>query len=448
MPCFSDPGFSAHPGAPGRSGSRRGLDPSRLLVVEHTLANGLNVRLLPEPGLPTITYYTFFKVGSRNERPGITGISHLFEHMMFNGSARFGPKEFDRLLEARGGTSNAYTSSDVTAYYEDFDRDALELVVDLESDRMRALTIDDECLKREREVVKEERRYRVDNDLGGMMDELLDATAFVAHSYHWPVVGWMGDLDAITKAQCIEYFRAYYAPNNAVMVLVGDLEPEPTLRLIEEHYHSIPAGPPLPGVVQAEPEQHGERYVKIRHAAQAPALALAYKAVEARHADAAALDLVQTVLSIGEGARLSRVLVRKKEVATSALAYFDWRIDPSTFKVSLELPPEGDPARALQALDEEVVKLQTGPLPAAELERAKNLLRGQTLRALATHNGKAHALGEHEVLHGSWRALFQTLERYEQVTADDVRAAARRYLVPERRSVVELVPVGEAVSER
>ncbi len=423
--------------------SPRGLDPSRFPVVERTLANGLKVRLLPERGLPTITYYTFFTVGSRNERPGITGISHLFEHMMFNGSARYGPKEFDRQLEARGGYSNAYTSTDMTAYYEDFDKDALAMVVDLESDRMRALTIDDESLLREREVVKEERRFRVDNELGGMMDELLDATAYLAHPYHWPVIGWMGDVEAITKAQCLAYFRTYYAPSNAVVVAVGDLEPEETFALIERHYGDIPGGPAVPRVVQAEPEQKGERYAKIRHPAQAPALALAYQAVAASHADAPVLDVLQAALSMGEGARLTRELVRKQEVATNVGAYFEWRVDPGTFKVSMELPPAASPAKALGALDLELAKLHEAPLSELELQRAKNLLRGQTLRSLATHNGKAHALGEHELLHGSWRALFEMLGKYEKVSAGDVQAVARKYLLPERRSVVELVPALE-----
>src|ERR671934_325789 len=217
-------------------------------VQEHALPNGLQIRLLPDRGLPIATLYSFFRVGSRNERPGITGISHLFEHMMFNGSKKYGPKEFDRRLEASGGTSNAYTSNDLTAYYEDFASEALSLVLDLESDRMGSLIIDDDSLARERDVVKEERRFRADNELDGMMDEALSALTFQAHPYRWPVVGWMTDLNRITRADCERYFRSYYAPNNCTLVLVGDFEPENALKRIEKLYGNVRRGDPLPPV--------------------------------------------------------------------------------------------------------------------------------------------------------------------------------------------------------
>src|ERR1700694_4512292 len=196
------------------------LDPKDFPVEERSLPNGLQIRFLRDPSLPVATLYSFFRVGSRNERPGITGISHLFEHMMFNGSRKYGPKEFDRRLESAGGSSNAYTSSHLTLYHEEFAAEALPLVLDLEADRMAALTIDDDSLAREREVVKEERRFRTDNDLDGMMDEALGALAFLAPPYRWPIVGWMSDLNRITRADCESYFRTYYAPNNCTLVLV------------------------------------------------------------------------------------------------------------------------------------------------------------------------------------------------------------------------------------
>lgn len=428
---------------PAAAAAPRPLDPSRFPLEERELPNGLKVRLLRDPSVPTVTYYTFFRVGSRNERPGITGISHLFEHMMFNGSAKYGPKEFDRQLESRGGHSNAFTSTDMTAYYDEFDKDALPLVVDLESDRMRALSLNDTSLASEREVVKEERRFRVDNDVGGLMDEQLDALAWQAHPYRWPVIGWMGDIESISREQCEAFFRTYYAPNNAVLYVVGDIDVEETFRLISAAYGSIPSGPPVPPVPPHEPDQRGERRSKVHFPAQVPMLAIAYKAVAASHADAAALDVIQAILSIGEGARLERRLVRQKEAATSVAAYFEWREDAGLFKMILELPPNGRPDKALAALDEELQRLHDEPVPAAELRRAQNILRGQVLRSLGTSSGKAHAFGEHELLLGSWTALFATLERYEAVTPERVREVARRYLRPQRRSVVELVPTPE-----
>src|SRR5437763_7197151 len=222
------------------------LDPRDFPVEEHELPNGLQIRLLQERSLPVATLYSFFRVGSRNERPGITGISHLFEHMMFNGSKKYGPEQFDRRLESAGGSSNAYTSNDLTAYYEDFASDALPLVLDLEADRMASLTIDDTSLAREREVVKEERRFRTDNDIDGMLDEAMGALAFQAHPYRWPVIGWMSDIEAITRQDCEAYFRSWYAPDNCSLVLVGDFEPDAAMREIERLYGGIAPGEPLP----------------------------------------------------------------------------------------------------------------------------------------------------------------------------------------------------------
>lgn len=425
--------------ASGSAGSAS-LRAANFPVVEHTLPNGLQVRLLKDSTVPTVSYYTFYKVGSRNERPGLTGISHLFEHMMFNGTEKYGPKEFDRQLESRGGYSNAYTSSDVTAYYEDFDREALSLVVDLESDRMHALQIVPEVLESEREVVKEERRFRVDNDIGGMMDEELDSLAWSAHPYTWPVIGWMSDLDRISREDCLDFFARYYAPNNALIVVVGDIDVQQTLGLIEEAYGGIPAGPPIPEVPNDEPEQRGQRWSQIHHPAQSPVLALGYKAVAAAHPDAVALDILQVVLAVGEGSRLQRRLVREKELLTQVWGMFEWRIDDALFKFGLDLPPGGDVHQALVEFDKVIEDLQNHPISEKEVQRARNMIRGQSLRLLGTNNGIAHALGEHEFLFSSWKSLFETLERYEAVSAEDVQRVAQTYLTPKRRSVVELVP--------
>ena len=179
-----------------------------------------------------MSYYTFFQVGSRNERPGLTGISHLFEHMMFNGAAKYGPKEFDRVLESQGGTSNAYTSNDMTVYYEDFTSEALETVIDLESDRMRSLSVTPVTLEQERQVVKEERRLRTDNSIFGLMEEQLETLVFQAHPYRWPVIGWMDDIERIGREDCLDFLRSWYAPSNATIYAVGDLDPDETMALI------------------------------------------------------------------------------------------------------------------------------------------------------------------------------------------------------------------------
>ena len=409
-------------------------------VEERRLGNGLQIRLLPDRSLPVCTLYSFFRVGSRNERPGITGISHLFEHMMFNGSKKHGPKEFDRRLEAAGGTSNAYTSNDLTAYYEDFASEALPLVLDLEADRMASLLIDDASLDRERDVVKEERRFRTDNDIDGMLDEALGALAFLAHPYRWPVIGWMSDIEAITREECERYFRTYYAPNNCTLVLVGDFEPAAALREIERLYGGISAGDGLPRIATGEPRQKGERRAVIRYPSQAPAMLAGFRGPSGRDPDSLVLDLIEAALSAGEGARLKRALVYEQELCVDAHVYFAWRMDPGLFEISLKLNPGVDPDRAEGALWAELARVSDEVMSDRELDRAKNLVRSQLLRSLSTTNGRAHTVGQMEVMLGSWRAMLDLPDRYAAIAAADVQRVARKTFPPHRRNVVTLIP--------
>jgi zinc protease len=409
-------------------------------VEERHLANGLQIRLLPDRSLPVCTLYSFFRVGSRNERPGITGISHLFEHMMFNGSKKYGPKEFDRRLEAAGGTSNAYTSNDLTAYYEDFASEALPLVLDLEADRMASLLIDDVSLARERDVVKEERRFRTDNDIDGMLDEALGALAFLAHPYRWPVIGWMSDIEAITREDCESYFRTYYAPNNCTLVLVGDFEPAAAFREIERLYGGISPDDGLPKVATGEPLQKGERRAVIRYPSQAPAMLAGFRGPSGRDPDSLALDLIEAALSAGEGARLKRALVYEQELCVDAHVYFAWRMDPGLFEIALKLNPGVDPDRAEGSLWAELTRVCDEVMSERELDRAKNLVRSQLLRSLSTTNGRAHTVGQMEVMLGTWRAMLDLPDRYAAITAADVQRVARKTFPPHRRNVVTLIP--------
>ena len=412
-------------------------------VVEATLSNGLRVRLMPERTAPTISYCTVFQVGSRNEKVGLTGISHLFEHMMFNGAARYGPKQFDRVLEARGGYSNAYTSNDLTVYYEDFTSEALETVVDLESDRMRSLRIDDDALAQERDVVKEERRLRTDNSIFGLMEEQLEALVFLAHPYRWPVIGWMDDIERITRADCEAFFRTYYAPSNAAIYAVGDLDPAATVALLERQYGDIPTGPAPSPVPVGEPAQRGERRAAIRFPAQAPALLVGWRGPEGRSPDASALDVLQVCLTVGESSRLRRRLVRQEEAAVSVTISWGWRIDPGIFFAFLELTPGEDPRKVERMLYEEIEKVARRGVTAGEIARARALLRSAVLHELSTHHGVAHALAQAEALVGDWREAGRALEHYEAIGPKDVKRVAAEYLDPARRSVVVLEPEGK-----
>ncbi|MFZ5439717.1 MAG: M16 family metallopeptidase [Myxococcota bacterium] len=413
-------------------------------VIEAKLPNGLQIRLLPSDAVPTCSFYTFFRVGARNERPGITGISHLFEHMMFNGAKKYGPGQFDRVLESNGGTSNAYTSNDLTVYYEDFMSEALEKVIDLESDRMRSLQVTPKMLESERKVVIEERQVRVDNDIGGMMDEELSTLVWKAHPYRWPVIGWMRDIEHITREDCLDYFRTYYAPNNATLYVSGDFEPKQALALIKKYYGGIKAGPGAPAVLDAEPEQKGERRAEVRYPAQAPSLMIAWRGPAASDTDTLVLDVLQYALSVGQSSRLTRSLVFEQELAVGVSVDWTWRFDPGAFTVMLELKPDADPKKAEDALYRELAKVAEHGLEPRELEKAKNNLAAHLLRELATNNGRANALGTYELMLGDWRQGLALPSRYEAVTAEQVKAAAAKYLAPARRSVVTLVPTPEA----
>lgn len=411
-----------------------------LKVKEATLKNGLKVRLLPNRDAPVVSLYLFYRVGSRNERPGITGISHLFEHMMFNGAKKYGPKEFDRVLESRGGRSNAYTSNDLTVYHEDFAADALEKVLDLEADRMRSLTISDASLASEREVVKEERRLRVDNDIVGLMDEELSPLVYRAHPYRWPVIGWMADIENITREDCEDYFRTYYAPNNAALYLVGDFNTKEALAQIEAAFGDIPAQNAPEVVIDAEPPQRGPRRSVIRYPSQAPSMMLGYRGPPARDADTLTLDVLQYILSVGEGSRLVRALVHEQELAVSLAMDWTWRFDPGTLLFLLELKPDSDPEKVEAALLEQLDLVAKKGITARELTKAKNMLQAHLLRELSTNSGRAHALGQYEVFFGSWKKGLTLPGAYAAITATQVRDAARRYLDPNLRSVVTLLP--------
>jgi zinc protease len=410
-------------------------------VQESTLPNGMRVRLWPNPAVPTVSLHLFYRVGSRNERPGITGISHLFEHMMFNGSKKFGPRMFDLTLESAGGSSNAYTSTDLTVYHEEFAAEALETVLDLESDRMRALALSDKMLASEREVVKEERRLRVDNDVMGLLDEELQSLAFKAHPYRWPVIGWMADIDNIRREDCEQYFRTYYAPNNAVLYLSGAFEPKKARALIKKYFGTIKKGPPVPGVVDAEPEPLGVRRAEVSHPAQAPAVMVAHRGPAAAHADTLVLDVIQFAVSVGEGSRFTRDLVYKKELALSVGVDWSWRIDPGLFVTVAQLKPGGVAAEVEEAIQAEFEKIAKDGISDKELQKAKNNLRAQQLRELSTNGGRAHALGTYETFLGDWREALKLPNRYAAITHEQVKAAAAKYLSRDRRVTVTLKPL-------
>lgn len=409
-------------------------------VQRHVLGNGLTILVAENHAAPTFCYMTWFKVGSRNERPGITGISHLFEHMMFNGSGRFGPKVFDRLIESNGGYSNGSTSYDFTNYHEEVASEGLETVLDLESDRMRSLLLTPENLEQERSIVKEERRLRTDNSTEGTMFELLMANAFIASPYRWPVVGWEPDLNNISLPDCLDYFRTYYAPNNALVVIVGDVETGRTIELMEKYFGGIPSQAPPRAVVDAEPIQKGEKRIAHRMVAELPAVMVGYKAVPFSHEDFIALDVARCILTEGDSSRLYRSLIYDKQIANEASVHFRPSLDPSLFLIYAQAREETDPASLEPAIYDVLERIISGDIDEREIRKAKNQIRVETIKDLKDNSGRTELLGAYELMAGDWRRVFTTLAKVEAITKEDVRRAAAACFHPDRRTVVTLIP--------
>lgn len=409
-------------------------------IVSRTLDNGLEVIVWPDHDIPNVALYTFYKVGGRNEYPGITGIAHYFEHMMFNGTKRRAPGAFDREMEAAGGSNNAYTSNDLTVYQDWFPVSALETIFDLEGDRMANLEFDPKVVESERGVVYSERRTRVDNDNFGALFEQLMATAYVAHPYQFPVIGWPSDIESWTVEQLRDFYRTYYAPNNAVLLVVGAVEPEQVFALAEKHIGKIPAQPAPRAITTVEPEQQGERRVVVNKAAQVPILAMGYHATRAADPDSPALELLAAILGQGRSSRLNQALVEQAQAAVQAGTSFRPGFDPSLFLVYAVGTPGGDLGKLESLVDAELEKLIEKGIADSELDKARNQALASFWRSQSTISGKAQALGSYQVFHGDYRKLFEAPQRYAAVSSADIQRVAAKVLRRDNRTVGTLVP--------
>ncbi|MDH3351686.1 MAG: insulinase family protein [Gammaproteobacteria bacterium] len=391
-----------------------------------TLDNGLKVIVWPDHDIPNVVLYNFVRAGGRNEYPGITGLSHFFEHMMFLGTSNREPGEFDRTMEAAGGANNAYTSEDVTVYQDWFPRSALETIFDLEGDRLQNLTTVAEVVNSEREVVYSERRSSIDNNNFWKLAEQVQATAFVAHPYQFPVIGWPSDIEAWTENDLINYYRTYYAPNNRTVIVSGDVTSKEIFKLADKFFASTPAQEPPPPVRTIEPEQLGVRRVLVEAAAQTPLLHMAFHAASATDPETLPMSLLLNILTEGESSRLHRLLVEDEGLALSIGAYQSEGFDPGLAYFYLTLPPGADPVVAEARVLEELLRVGTEGVTEAELAKARNIILAQFWRELATIDGKAAALGRFEVFYGNYEMLFDLPANLEAVTAEQLRDVAAR----------------------
>jgi zinc protease len=411
-------------------------------VKTHTLKNGMKILIQEDSGIPNVAFYTFFRIGSRNEGLGTTGISHFFEHMMFNGAKKYGPGEYDRVIEGIGGNNNAYTSQNVTAYQNWFPSGSatLEQIFDMEADRIGNLSFDPEMIESERGVVANERRMSVDNNNFGILYEQLSATAYTAHPYMWPVIGWMSDIQTWTIDDLKNHWQVGYAPNNATVVIVGDVKADEVIRLAEKYLEPIVARNLPSKVNTVEPPQLGERRITVRKPAQQPILLVAYHVPQADHPDYYALELLDSVLSYGESSRLHQSLVDKGQLALQVSSGNAMDMDPGLFTFSV-LPRAGvDTAACESALYEELAKIAAESVTEAELTKAKNQMTADFYRQTQTINGRGNALGTYEVYFGDYKKLFSASEEMNKVTADDVQRVAKQYFHENNRTVATLIP--------
>jgi len=413
-------------------------------IKSFTLDNGMKIMVLEDASIPNANMYLFWKVGSRNEVPGITGISHFFEHMMFNGSKKYGPKMFDRTMEAAGGANNAYTTEDMTVYTDWFPANALETMFDLEADRIANLDINQTMVDSERGVVQSERSTGLENSNWNALEGEIKGVAFLAHPYSWSVIGHESDIAAWSLEDLVQYHKTYYAPNNAVVVIAGDVKLAQVKALADKYFAPIPAQTPPKAIRTVEPEQKGERRTFVQKASvSTPNVMLAYHIPAATHADFYALDLLSSILSQGNSSRLYQALV-DKQVALEAETYMPMSVDPNLFYVMGVATPEVKASTLERALIEQIDAIATSGVTQQELDKVKNIKLMGFYRAMETINGKANTIGTYEMYFGSYDKLFNAPEAYNKVTSADIQRVAQTYLRKSNRTVAVLAATEES----
>ncbi len=419
-------------------------------IASFRLDNGLTVLVLPDSHVPVVSFQLHYLVGSRYELPGVTGISHLFEHLMFRGTEEVGPEEFSRILQAKGGEINAFTTKDHTSYFENLPSEHLELAVRLEADRLRNLKLDEENFQTERQVVISERKLRSVDSPFGLVEEQLYATAFTQHPYNWPVIGWDQDLKRMTLADCQAYYRTHYHPGNMIAVVAGDVAPEAARDLIARYFGDI-ANPGLPQAPQVvEPPQRGERRAVFKKVSQVEAFFAGFHVVGLDHPDMYPLTLLAVILSVGKSSRFYQEFVRSGRAAEmeADLAPPPWSAQDPDLLVIRTVAAPGNSLADLEAdVWTHVETLQREGVKPEELARAKKLMKSQAVQSLAKNFYRGLLVGLFHLKTGDAPKANLMLKNYEAVTLDDIMRVARTYLREDNRTVVTLKPVSSAESQ-
>ena len=410
-------------------------------VFETVLPNGLKVILLENHKAPLVTFQVWYRVGSRNESWGKTGLSHMLEHMMFKGTEKVGPEEFSRIVQENGGNDNAFTSRDYTAYFENMSADRVQIPINLESDRMHNLLLREQDFLTERMVVMEERRLRTEDNPQANLQEHMEATSFLTSPYHWPTIGWKEDIERFTLDDLKAHYKTYYNSVNAILVVVGDFKKEELLPKIEKAFGSITKGIPPNQEKDIDPEQTGERRVFLKKEAQLPYLVMGYHVPNLREPDSYALEVTAALLSAGKSSRLYQGLVREKRLVLSVDADHSLLSrDPSLFYLSAELLPGKEVKDVENALNQEVERMKGELVGAHELEKAKNQLEASFIFSQDSLFSQAMLLAQHEIAL-TWRAVDDYLPSIRKVSPEDIQRVVKKYLIPENRTVGILIPL-------
>lgn len=417
---------------------KRELAKINFTAQKYSLKNGLTVILYQDNTIPMVSYHTWYKVGSRDEYNGVTGAAHMLEHMMFKGSKKYSAQEFERILHENGITNNAFTTYDYTGFYQNLPSSKLELMMQMEVDRMSQLSLKEEDLLSEREVVKEERRWRVDNNPLMSLFELTMATVFKNHNYRNPVIGTMKDISNYTTDILRSFYQTYYVPNNAVLVLAGDFKLNEVKRLIEKYYGSLEAKPIAERIYKKEPLQTVQFNARIKKEVQGLSFNLAFQSVPQNHRDMFAMDLICQMLGGGSSSRLHKRLINDKQIATSSYCMHLNMQDQGVLSLHVSMKPGQTMEGALNVVYNEVYSVRNFLVKETELEKAKILSIKSLVDSLRTIDGKARALATSEITTGNHESLLSDIQNYQKVTPVEIKEVASKYLNQNQRSIVVL----------
>jgi zinc protease len=412
-------------------------------IFRKVLNNGITLLLNENHKLPICTVMIWLRVGARNESPGITGMSHYLEHCYSMGTKRFKPRENSWLIQRMGGTKNAFTSQDYTAYYSNIPSEHLETIMDMEADRLMNLALPEENVLAEKEVIKEEKRLRYEDSPFGKMYEVMSGLAYEKHPYKNTVIGSWDDLERMTREDMLEYYKKWYVPQNVVIVIAGDITRDRALQLSEKYFCSMSNGSISELKIQPDSLQQSERRKTIRKEAELPSVMMAFQSVSMDHADFIPLSFLSHILAAGRSSRLYRSLVYEKQIATFVSASMEATKDPGLFQIMAQAQIGHSIGEVEKAVKEEILKIQQAPVSEAELGRVRNMVESGFIHALETNEYRAEMIGRYEIISEKCGCEYVNLypDLIEKVTQADILRVAKQYLISERRNVVILDPI-------